>query len=134
MKRRIAFALALLLLPAPVLAAINPEALPDARQEERAKTLQKEFRCVVCQGQSIDDSNAALAADMRALIRAQIRTGKSDAEIRDFLVRRYGDFVLMKPPLRSDTALLWAMPFIVLAIGGLSVFLILRGTRAKKNI
>lgn len=128
---RYAVALALMLLSAPVFAAINPDALPDAAQEARAKALQKEFRCVVCQGQSLDDSNASLAADMRKLIRDRIRKGDSDAEIADYLVGRYGDFVLMKPPLRGDTILLWVFPFLVLIGGGLAVFFVLR--RAGKR-
>jgi cytochrome c-type biogenesis protein CcmH len=127
---RYAIALALLLMSAPVFAAVNPDVLPNQAQEARAKELQKQFRCLVCQGQSIDDSNASLAADMRKLIRDRIRAGDSDEQIADYLVQRYGDFVLMKPPLRSDTLLLWAFPFLVLVGGGATAFVILR--RAKR--
>lgn len=77
--------------------------LADATLEARAKSLQRELRCLVCQGQSIDESNSALAADLRRLIRQQIQGGQSDDEIKNFLVARYGAFVLMKPPVRQDT-------------------------------
>jgi cytochrome c-type biogenesis protein CcmH len=86
--------------------------------EARARALQRQLRCLVCQAQSIDESNADLAADMRHLVRAQMRAGKSDQEIEDFLVARYGDFVLMTPPVQSDTWLLWLAPFLVLGAGG----------------
>lgn len=133
MRARFALLLVFLLLPTQLFAAINPEALPDAKQEERALELQKQFRCVVCQGQSLGDSNAALAADMRALIRERIRQGYSDAEIADYLVRRYGDFVLMRPPLRGNTLLLWVLPFLVLIGGGTAVFFLLRRARKQNS-
>src|SRR5438067_7338980 len=85
--------------------------------EARAKALQKELRCLVCQGQSIDESNAPLAADLRRLIRQQIEAGQSDEQIKDFLVARYGAFVLMKPPVRQDTFFLWFGPMLLLLAG-----------------
>ena len=85
--------------------------------EARAKALQKELRCLVCQGQSIDESNAPLAADLRRLIRQQIQAGQSDGEIKDFLVARYGAFVLMKPPVRQDTFFLWFGPMLLVLAG-----------------
>src|SRR5438067_13484891 len=85
--------------------------------EARAKALQKELRCLVCQGQSIDESNAPLAADLRRLIRQQIQAGQSEGEIKDFLVARYGAFVLMKPPVRQDTFFLWFGPMLLVMIG-----------------
>ena len=85
--------------------------------EARAKSLQKELRCLVCQGQSIDESNAPLAADLRRLIRQQIQSGESDQQIKDFLVARYGAFVLMKPPVRQDTFLLWFGPMLLIGAG-----------------
>ncbi len=88
--------------------------------EARAKALQKELRCLVCQGQSIDESNAPLAADLRRLIRQQMQSGQSDQQIMDFLVARYGAFVLMKPPVRQDTAFLWFGPML-LVLGGAGV-------------
>ena len=134
MRYALAFFFALLLLPAQLSAAINPDVLSNPAQEERAKTLQKQFRCVVCQGQSLDDSNAVLAADMRKLIRDRIRAGDSDKQIETYLVSRYGDFVLMKPPLRSDTILLWFMPFLVLIIGGLAAFFLVRRAGKRNSI
>jgi len=92
--------------------------LADPALEARAKALQRELRCVVCQGQSIDESNAPLAADMRRLIREQIEQGKSDDEVKDFFVVRYGTFVLMNPPVDSDTYLLWFGPLVLVLIGG----------------
>ena len=88
--------------------------------EARAKALQKELRCLVCQGQSIDESNAPLAADLRRLIRQQMTAGQSDQQIKDFLVARYGAFVLMRPPVRQDTLFLWFGP-LLLVFAGLGV-------------
>jgi cytochrome c-type biogenesis protein CcmH len=85
--------------------------------EARAKALQKELRCLVCQGQSIDESNAPLAADLRRLIRNQMQAGQSDDQIKAFLVARYGAFVLMKPPVRQDTFFLWFGPMLLVLAG-----------------
>jgi cytochrome c-type biogenesis protein CcmH len=85
--------------------------------EARAKALQKELRCLVCQGQSIDESNAPLAADLRRLIRQQMAAGQSDQQIEDFLVARYGAFVLMRPPVRQDTLFLWFGPMLLVFAG-----------------
>jgi cytochrome c-type biogenesis protein CcmH len=92
--------------------------LADASLEARAKSLQRELRCLVCQGQSIDESNSALAADLRRLIRQQIQGGQSDDDIKNFLVARYGAFVLMKPPVRQDTFFLWFGPGLLVLVGG----------------
>lgn len=92
--------------------------LADPVLEARAKALQRELRCVVCQGQSIDESNAPLAADMRRLIREQLEQGKTDDQVKDFFVVRYGTFVLMNPPVDSDTYLLWFGPLILVLVGG----------------
>ena len=98
--------------------------------EARAKALQKELRCLVCQGQSIDESNAPLAADLRRLIRQQIDAGQSDDDIKNFLVARYGAFVLMKPPVRQDTFFLWFGPaLLVLAGMGVIGVTVLRSRR-----
>jgi cytochrome c-type biogenesis protein CcmH len=113
-------------------AAPAPESLPDPAQEARARALQKEFRCLVCQGESIDESGAPLAADLRRLIREHIAKGESDAEIERYLVARYGDFILMKPPFQADTYALWAAPFAVLLLaGGLGTLVVLRARRRK---
>jgi cytochrome c-type biogenesis protein CcmH len=115
---------AALLQPLPAVAAgEQPEEstyvapLADPVLEARAKSLQKELRCLVCQGQSIDESNAPLAADLRRLIRQQMEQGWSDDQIKDFLVARYGAFVLMKPPVRGDTFFLWFGPALLVVVG-----------------
>jgi len=105
--------------------AVQPnEMLADPALEARARALSEEIRCLVCQNQSIDDSNADLAHDLRLLVRKQIKDGKSDQQIRDFLVARYGEFVLLKPPMQTSTLLLWFGPLAVLVCGaiGLAVF------------
>ena len=90
---------------------------PDAVVEERLRTLAEELRCLVCQNQTIADSNAPLALDLRTQIRTQIAAGASDAQIREYMVDRYGDFVLYRPPLKATTALLWVGPFLLLGVG-----------------
>jgi cytochrome c-type biogenesis protein CcmH len=112
-----------LAMAAPAAAVMPDEMLPDPAQEQRARAISKDLRCVVCQNQSIDDSDAPLAKDLRLLVREQITLGKSDAEVRDYVVARYGNFVLLKPPVEGDTLLLWAGPFAVLILGGLGVAL-----------
>lgn len=99
-------------------AATGPEKLADPKLEARAVALQRQFRCVVCQGESLDESNATLAEDLRRLIRNMIQQGRSDTEIENYLVAKYGDFILMKPPLEPETWLLWFGPLIVVTIGG----------------
>ncbi|WP_343527936.1 cytochrome c-type biogenesis protein [Sphingomonas sp.] len=91
--------------------------LPDPRAEAQARALMMELRCVVCQGQSISDSDADMAADMRALVRQRIARGERPAAIRDWLIERYGDYVSYDPPLSRATLLLWATPLLLLAIG-----------------
>ena len=112
-----------LLLATPAAAVLPDEMLPDAAQESRARAISKDLRCVVCQNQSIDDSDAPLARDLRLLVREQISAGKSDAEVRDYVVARYGNFVLLKPPVEGDTLLLWMGPFAVLLLGGIGIAL-----------
>jgi len=98
------------------------EVLENKKQELRARNISKNIRCMVCQNQSIDESNAPLAKDLRILIRNKIKDGKKDKEIYKFLTDRYGDFILLKPPLKLSTFALWILPFIFLAIGILIVF------------
>jgi cytochrome c-type biogenesis protein CcmH len=107
---------ALLALPAPSLAVEPDEVLPDASQEARARNLSQYLRCVVCQNQSIDDSNAPLARDLRVLLRERISSGDSDKAAMDYIVARYGHFVLLKPPVQLNTLLLWFGPGIILAL------------------
>ena len=98
--------------------AVQPdEILGDAKLEQRARDLSTGFRCLVCQNQSIDESDAPLARDLRILIRERLTKGDSDAEITDFIVVRYGDFVLLRPRLTARTAILWATPFLIILAG-----------------
>lgn len=108
--------LLVLLLAAPAPDYGNTQ-LPDPRAEAQARELMGELRCVVCQGQSIADSDADMAADMRALVRQRIARGESPTAIRNWLIERYGDYVSYDPPLSGATALLWATPILLLALG-----------------
>ena len=113
----------------PVWAVLPDEMLADPALEARARTISEELRCVVCQNQSIDDSDAPLARDLRIIVREQLQTGKSDTEVRDYVVARYGNFVLLKPPVEPATWALWAGPFGLLLLGGLGLFLWSRRAR-----
>ena len=93
------------------------EILSNKKHEIRAREISKNIRCLVCQNQSIDDSNAPLAKDLRIIIRNKIKNGKKDEEIYKFLTDRYGDFILLKPPFKLDTIALWLLPFIFFVIG-----------------
>lgn len=127
MRRTAALAAAVALLAWPA-AAVNPdEQLADPTQEARALTLSKELRCVVCQNQSIDDSDATLARDLRLLLRERIAAGDTDKEAVDFIVARYGAFVQLRPPLRADTLALWFGPLAVLALGAVGAVVYMRG-------
>jgi cytochrome c-type biogenesis protein CcmH len=97
--------------------------LADPVREARARDLFREVRCLVCQNESIDDSEAELASDLRRIVRQQVAAGRTDAEVRGFLVERYGKFVLLKPPFDAGTALLWLLPFGVVAGAGTLLWL-----------
>jgi cytochrome c-type biogenesis protein CcmH len=112
-----ALILALMLNAAPALAVQPDEILTDPALEQRARALSTELRCVVCQNQSIDDSEAPLARDLRLLLRERLQAGDSDEAAKAYLVARYGDFVLLKPPFNSTTLFLWLGPFLILAAG-----------------
>jgi len=100
--------------------AVRPdEILADPKLEARARAISSELRCMVCQNESIDDSNADLAHDIRVLVRARLKAGDSDQQVIDYLVSRYGEFVLLRPRFSARNFLLWAMPVIVLAAGGI---------------
>ena len=104
--------------------AVQPdEIMSDPAMESRARDLSRELRCMVCQNQSIDDSEAPLARDLRLLVRERIAAGDSDAQVMDFLVARYGEFVLLKPRLKPHTLLLWLLPPFALAGGGLALWM-----------
>ncbi|WP_210308550.1 cytochrome c-type biogenesis protein [Prosthecomicrobium pneumaticum] len=107
--------------------AVEPdEKLADPAAEARARTLSEELRCLVCQNQSIDESDAALARDLRILLRERIAAGDSDEAVRDFLVDRYGEFILLKPRLSAHTVLLWATPIGALLLGAAIAFGVMR--------
>jgi cytochrome c-type biogenesis protein CcmH len=131
-RRLLAVALLIgLLSPTPSLAVQPDEMLSNPVQEARARSLSRELRCMVCQNESIDDSEAPLAHDLRVLVRERIKAGDSDAQIIDFLVARYGEFVLLKPRLSWHTALLWGLPPALLLCGGALVLVSLtRRSRA----
>jgi len=108
---------------APAAYAVQPdEIMADPAKEARARDLSRELRCMVCQNQSIDDSDAPLARDLRLLVRERIAGGDSDKQVIDFLVARYGEFVLLKPRLSPHTLLLWLLPPLALAGGGLALW------------
>ena len=114
---------AALLSGAPAAYAVQPdEIMADPAKEARARDLSRELRCMVCQNQSIDDSDAPLARDLRLLVRERIAGGDSDKQVIDFLVARYGEFVLLKPRLSLHTLLLWLLPPLALAGGGLALW------------
>jgi cytochrome c-type biogenesis protein CcmH len=122
--------LTLVLGPVPHAYAIQPEEqLKNPVLEARARALSKELRCLVCEDESIDASHAELASDIRRLIRQRILAGDSDRQIKQFLVQRYGDYILFKPPFNPRTALLWIGPFVFLVLAG--AILVLRGARKE---
>ncbi len=128
--RTAAAALLALFLAGPAPAATSPdEMLKDPAQEARARALGRELRCLVCQNQSIDDSDADLAKDLRRVVRERVGAGESDGQVKEFLVARYGDFVLLKPPVRPETYALWFGPAAVLLLGGGLLLAFYRGRR-----
>ena len=127
--RALALAAMLSLATTAALGVEPSERLADPALEARARAISGELRCLVCQNQSIDDSNADLAHDLRVLIRERLTTGDTDAQVIQFMVRRYGDFILLKPPVKPDTYLLWFGPFAVLALGAIGAALYLRRSR-----
>jgi len=125
MRRLVRILVLAALVLAPLLAhAVEPEEmLSDPKLEARARAISAGLRCLVCQNESIDDSNAALAHDIRVLVRERLLAGDSDQQIRDFLVARYGNFVLLKPPFEPGTYLLWLTPLLLLLGGGGGIYL-----------
>jgi cytochrome c-type biogenesis protein CcmH len=121
-------------LASPAAVAVQPEeVLSDSALEARARALSKQLRCMVCQNQSIDDSDAPLARDLRILVRERLQAGDSDREVTDFLVARYGEFVLLNPRFSGHTALLWLGPAAILLIGGFGLFVLARRTGAGRE-
>src|SRR3984893_15093032 len=128
----IAVAVSLLAVPA---RAVQPdEILNDPVLEARARTLSQELRCMVCQNQSIDDSDAPLAKDLRVLVRERLTAGDSDTQVVDFLVARYGEFVLLRPRLSAHTALLWLAPFSVVLLGAWGLISLWRRRRRTEGV
>ena len=112
--------------------AVEPnEILKNAKQEERARNISKNIRCMVCQNQSIDESSASLAKDLRILIREQIKDKKKDDEIYKFLTDRYGDYILLKPPFKPNTLALWLLPLIFCIIG---LFIVIINNKKSKKL
>lgn len=115
-----------LLAAAPVFAVQPGEVLKDPALEQRARDISAGLRCLVCQNQSIDESDAPLAKDLRGLVRDRLKTGETNQQVRDFVVQRYGEFVLLRPVFGVHTALLWLTPLLVATLGGLGLWLALK--------
>ncbi len=140
MRRMMVAIIALVLVGWPAAHAVQPdEIMSDPVKESRARDLSRELRCMVCQNQSIDDSDAPLARDLRLLVRERIAAGDSNSQVIDFLVARYGEFVLLKPRFERQTFLLWLLAPTLLIGGGLALWLQIRrraraGTEAPKPL
>lgn len=131
-RRFLAAFVLLLVFCAPSLAVQPSEMLDDPALEERARNLSAGLRCMVCQNQSIDDSDAELARDLRVLVRERLTAGESDEEVIAYVVSRYGEFVLLQPRFSARNALLWATPALLLAVG--AIFLIFYARRRRKPV
>lgn len=120
---------------APSAFAVQPdEILDDPALEQRARQISLGLRCLVCQNQSIDDSDAPLARDLRILVRERLEAGDSDAEVESFVVARYGDFVLLRPPFNASTLILWAAPALVLFSGAIGILIAVRRKRVVRTV
>ena len=122
----------LFFLVTPALAIQPDEILEDKVLEERARAISKELRCLVCQNQSIDDSDAPLAKDLRVLVRERLQAGESDEKVIEFVADRYGDVVLLRPPVKASTLTLWISPIVILIVG--VIFLLMRFRKQEKNM
>ena len=131
--RALAWFLAAVLLPLTLQAREAPPVAADEKVEQRLNAIAEELRCLVCQNESLAASRAELAMDLKREVREQIRAGRSDAEIRDFMVKRYGDFVLYRPPLKESTLLLWLGPFALLVGGLAGAAMFVRRRRAAQS-
>ncbi len=130
-RQLLALAFVFLTFASPALAVQPDEMLKDPVLEQRARALSAGLRCMVCQNESIDESHAPLAKDIRVLVRERLTAGDTDAQVIDFLVARYGNFVLLKPPFEVSTILLWVTPFAVLILGAAGAWAALRRRRAS---
>jgi len=133
MRRLALLAVVMIVFAAPASAQYIDQILADRQQESRAQSLHKQIRCLVCQNQAIADSNAELARQLRTIVRERIVAGDSDTQVKTYLVDRYGDWVLMRPPLKASTAILWIGPFVILAavLGWALLFAIRRRKRTQ---
>lgn len=131
MMRRLLLAAAFLLAAFPAFAVNPDEVLADPALEARARALSGQLRCMVCQNQSIDDSNAELARDLRLLVRERLKSGDSDEAVIDYVVSRYGEFVLLNPRFRGETLLLWGAPVVLFLVGAAAMVLFVRRRGGK---
>ena len=131
MMRRLLLVIAMVLSAAPAFAVNPDEVLADPALEARARAISAELRCMVCQNQSIDDSNAELAKDLRLLVRERITDGDSDEQVLNYIVSRYGEFVLLKPRFSLRTLLLWGAPVLLILAGGVSLIVFARKRAGK---
>jgi cytochrome c-type biogenesis protein CcmH len=130
--RGIMLTVLVLLLIAPAAQAIAPsEMLRDPALEGRARDLGKELRCPKCQNQSLDDSEAGIAVDLRRIVRERLVAGDTDRQVKDYLTARYGDFVLLEPPMKSTTWILWYGPLAVILLGGVVIWRIAKRNKAR---
>ncbi|MBB4168664.1 cytochrome c-type biogenesis protein [Rhizobium sp. BK538] len=131
MIRRFVLALAVVLSSVPAFAVNPEEVLADPKLEARARAISAELRCMVCQNQSIDDSNAELAKDLRLLVRERLTDGDTDEQVMNYIVSRYGEFVLLKPRFEMKTILLWGAPLLLVVAGGLSLIVFARKSAGR---
>ena len=131
MMRRLLLAAAFVVAAFPAFAVNPDEVLADPALEARARALSSQLRCMVCQNQSIDDSNAELARDLRLLVRERLKNGDSDTAVIDYVVSRYGEFVLLNPRLRGETLLLWGAPIVLFLAGATAMILFVRKRGGK---
>jgi cytochrome c-type biogenesis protein CcmH len=123
-----------LLAPLPAFAVNPDEVLSNPVLEQRARNLSAQLRCMVCQNQSIDDSNAELARDLRVLVRERLTNGDTDEQVIDYVVSRYGEFVLLKPRLGAKTVILWATPILLLLVGGVAILVFVRTRPSQRTV
>ena len=133
MRRPSLILFALLVLAGPARAVLPGEQLADPKLEARARTIGAQLRCLVCQNQSIDDSDASLASDLRVILRERLLAGDSDQQAMDYIVQRYGHYVLLKPPFEPETLLLWLGPALILLAGGVWVATLTRRARRAEE-
>ncbi|WP_105371647.1 cytochrome c-type biogenesis protein [Neorhizobium huautlense] len=134
MMRRLLIAIFLVFSALPALAVNPDEVLSDPALEQRARNLSAQLRCMVCQNQSIDDSSAELARDLRVLVRERLVNGDSDRQVIDYVVSRYGEFVLLKPRFSAKTMILWAAPILLLVIGAIAIIVFVRTRPSQRTV